>query len=234
MLPVAILSGGLATRLRPITETIPKAMVEVAGKPFVYHQLEDLARQGIRSVVLCVGYLGEMIEAAIGNGARFGLTVEYSYDGDTLLGTGGAIKKALPSLGAEFFILYGDSFLPINLSAVHDAYKEKQKIALMTVFKNDGQWDTSNVEFENGRLIEYNKRLLNTRMKYIDYGLSILNAAALDEPEWTGKFDLADLFYSLSKRSSLAGLEVFERFYEIGSHTGLAEAQQYFLNQEHR
>src|SRR6187431_438884 len=133
MLSVAILAGGLATRLRPITETIPKALVEVAGVPFIARQLDYLRAQGIPRAVLCVSYRGEQIEAAIGDGRDFGLEVRYSYDGPKLLGTGGALKRALPLLGERFFILYGDSFLPVDFGAVEAAFRASGKPALMTV-----------------------------------------------------------------------------------------------------
>jgi len=227
MLPVAILSGGLATRMRPMTETIPKALLTVAGKPFVHYQMEALAKQGVKKVVLCVGYLGEMIEADIGDGSQFNIEVFYSYDGNKLVGTGGALKKALSVLGKEFFVLYGDSFLPINFQSVEVAYKQAKKPALMTIFQNQGRWDSSNVEFENDNLIEYNKQLPNPRMKYIDYGLSVLSAEALKNPEWGDVFDLSLVFHSLSQQSQLTGLEVFERFYEIGSPSGLADLEQF-------
>ena len=113
-LPVAILAGGLATRLRPVTEDTPKALLDVAGKPFVVRQLEYLRQQGIVRVVLCVGYLGEQIRAVVGDGSALGLEVLYSWDGPQLLGTGGALRHALSALGEQFMVLYGDSYLPID------------------------------------------------------------------------------------------------------------------------
>ena len=160
MLPVAILTGGLASRLRPITQTIPKALIEVAGKPFIDHQLEYLRKQGVTSVVLCIGYLGEMIQEIVGDGSRWNLQVRYSRDGSVLLGTGGALKQALPMLGEQFFILYGDSYLPIDFAKVQTAYIDSGQLGLMTVLRNQNLWDRSNVEFENGQLIEYNKKLI--------------------------------------------------------------------------
>ena len=158
MLPVAILAGGLATRLRPITEKIPKALVEVAGKPFVFHQLDWLQRQKVDRVVLCVGYLSEMIREQVGSGERWGIEVKYSLDGEKLLGTGGALKKAVPLLGKEFFVFYGDSFLPIDFLPVQEAFRASGRPALMTFLRNQGRWDRSNVEASDGNLIAYNKR----------------------------------------------------------------------------
>jgi NDP-sugar pyrophosphorylase family protein len=147
MLPIAILAGGLATRLRPITETIPKALIEVAGEPFLAHQLRLLRRYGFERVVLCVGYLGEMIQAFAGNGAAFGLRVEYAFDGPQLLGTGGALRRALPLLGERFAVIYGDSYLPCDYQAALAAFDDSGKLGLMSVYRNEGRWDTSNVEF---------------------------------------------------------------------------------------
>src|ERR1700712_1818752 len=166
-LSVAILAGGLATRLRPITETIPKALVDVAGVPFVCRQLEYLREQGVKKVVLCTGYLGEMIEDVVGDGSAFGLEVAYSPDGPTLLGTGGAMKQALSLLGDSFFLLYGDSYLPIDFSKVEEAFIEGGKSGLMTVLDNGDRWDKSNVLFRDGRLVEYNKKSPRAEMRYI-------------------------------------------------------------------
>lgn len=230
--PVAILAGGMATRLRPITETIPKALVDVSGQPFINRQLSYLRDQGVSSVVICVGYLGNMIEEVVGNGEQFGLSVSYAPDGPTLLGTGGALKKALPLLGQHFFVLYGDSFLPINFLQVEQAYVQSARQALMTVLKNGDRWDKSNVLFLNGQLIEYNKKAPRPDMAYIDYGLGLVSSDVLatypaDEP-----FDLADVYQELSMKGRLAGLEVHERFYEIGSHEGLKAAKDYFFTKE--
>ncbi|OUU65205.1 MAG: nucleotidyl transferase [Candidatus Pelagibacter sp. TMED64] len=228
MLPVLILAGGLATRLRPLTERIPKALVPVANKPFVIHQLEFLKGQGIRKVILCTGYRADQIKAVVGNGSAYGLEVSYSEDGDTLLGTGGAIIKALPLAGSAFFVLYGDSFLPISFAEVESEWRRSQKPALMSVFRNEGQWDSSNVLFEDQTVIEYDKHRPRPSMNYIDYGLAVLSADLFSDRKPAIPFDLADLYHDLSLSRRLAGMEVFERFYEIGSPEGLAEAEAYF------
>ena len=227
MLSVVILAGGLATRLRPITEKIPKVLVEVAGKPFIHHQLEYLRKEGIKKIVLCIGYLGEMIEKEVGDGSKFGLEITYSYDGDFLLGTGGAIKKALSLLSKDFYVLYGDSFLPIHFKPVEDFYFMSKKPALMTIISNENKWDKSNVFCNAGIIIEYNKKESNPQMKFIDYGLCILSRGLFDAYKDECFFDLADLYHKLSITGQLAGFEVFERFYEIGSHKGLEDAKLY-------
>lgn len=228
MLPVLILAGGLATRLRPLTEHIPKALVPVAGKPFIVHQLEYLRAQDIRQVILCTGYRATQIEEVVGNGADYGLEVRYSEDGDTLLGTGGAIVKALPLTKSAFFVLYGDCFLPICFSKVEFEWRRSKKPALMTVFRNKGQWDSSNVLFEDQMVIEYNKHRPRPGMDYIDYGLAVLSAELFAGRDPSVPFDLADLYHDLSLSRRLAGMQVFERFYEVGSLEGLAEAETYF------
>lgn len=232
MFPVAILAGGLATRLRPITSTIPKSMVMVAGRPFIAWQLDYLCQQGITHVTMCVGYLGEQIEAFIGDGTAFGLHVDYSYDGLELLGTGGALKQALPLLGNVFFVFYGDSYLPINFRDVALDFQRQAKPALMTVIKNNNQWDKSNVLFDNGLLIEYNKHHPKPDMAYIDYGLGLVSSALLIDHAGNKPFDLADVYCQLSIQGKLAGYEVFERFYEVGSHTGLKEAAGYLAGKK--
>ncbi len=226
MLPVAILAGGLATRLRPITEKIPKALVEINGEPFVAHQLRLLEERGIRQVVLCVGYLGEMVREFVGDGRRFGLEVQYSFDGPVLRGTAGALQQALPLLGESFFVLYGDSYLPCDYQAVEEAFRRSGKTALMTVFRNEGAWDTSNVEFAGGRILAYNKRNRTPRMQYIDYGLGVFHSRALAGIEAGAVYDLAAVYYELLARDELGAFEVMERFYEIGSPAGIRELAQ--------
>ncbi len=231
-LPVAILAGGLAKRLRPITDEIPKALVDVAGRPFVWHQLHWLRKQGIRDVVLCVGYRGEQVERAVGDGQQFGLGVQYSYDGDNLLGTGGALRKAMAKLGETTIVLYGDSYLTCSLPDIERAYFESGQPALMTVFRNEGNWDRSNVLFQNGRIVRYDKRNRSTEMQHIDYGANVLSARAFDE--WKGAqdvFDLADLLADVSKQGKLAGYEVKERFYELGTHEGLTDMRRHLSQQ---
>lgn len=227
-LPLAILAGGVATRLRPITETVPKSLVQVAGRPFIERQLEWLRKEGVERIVLCVGYLGERIEEVVGHGRQFGLEVAYSYDGDKLLGTGGALRRAMPLLGEAFFVLYGDSFLTCRLASVEAAFFEAGKPAMMTVFENDGRWDTSNVIFRGGEIILHDKNNLSAEMRHIDYGLGVLTAPVLQRYSEGEIFDLAAVYTELSKRGELAGFEVKERFYEIGSLTGLKETDEFF------
>jgi NDP-sugar pyrophosphorylase family protein len=224
-IPVAILAGGLATRLRPITEKIPKSLVPVAGRPFLAHQLELLYSRGIRRAVLCIGYLGEMIQAEFGDGKGFGVKLDYSFDGPKLLGTGGAIKRALPLLDKEFFVLYGDSYLPIDYAPVSDFFHEGDKAGLMTVFRNEGKFDTSNVVFADGEIQVYDKKNNLPAMRHIDYGLSLFRAAVFDAYGAEQVFDLAEVMGKLVREKQLAGFEVTQRFYEIGSHAGLAELE---------
>jgi NDP-sugar pyrophosphorylase family protein len=222
--PVAILAGGLATRLRPITEKIPKSLVAVAGKPFLAHQLELLHSRGIRHAVLCVGHLGEMIERDFGREAC-GVKLDYSFDGPKLLGTGGAIKRALPMLGGEFFVLYGDSYLPIEYRPIAEFFRRSAKLGCMTVYHNEGRYDTSNVVFADGEIKVYDKKSRLPEMRHIDYGLSVFKAAAFDEYSAEQPFDLAEVMGKLVREKQLAGYEVKERFYEIGSPGGLRELE---------
>jgi len=221
---VAVLAGGLATRLRPITEKIPKSLVPVAGRPFLAHQLEMLHARGIRHVVLCIGYLGEMIQKDFGNEA-YGVKIEYSFDGPKLLGTGGAIKQAIPKLGKEFFILYGDSYLPLEYRPVAEAFHRSSKLGLMTVYHNEGKYDTSNVVYRNGEIVVYDKKLKLPEMHHIDYGLSLFKASVFDAYTADQVFDLAEVMGRLVREKQLAGYEVPERFYEMGSPAGLAELE---------
>jgi NDP-sugar pyrophosphorylase family protein len=231
LLPIAILAGGLATRLRPVTEKLPKSLIEVNGEPFVVHQLRLLRANGIQKIVLCVGHLGEMVREAIGDGSAFGVDVDYSFDGPALLGTAGAIRNALPKLGPAFFVIYGDSYLPCDYRAVGRAFQSSNKLGMMTVFRNEGKWDTSNVEFERGEILAYDKKNRTLRMKHIDYGLGVFRSEAFAQPQAEGPQDLADLYQNLLHRGQLAGFEVRERFYEIGSPAGLQETIAFLAGQ---
>ena len=227
MLPVAILAGGLATRLHPLTERVPKSLVQVAGRPFIFHQLDLLHRQGVGRVVLCLGHLGAQIRLALGTRADWGLEISYSFDGAELLGTGGALKQALPLLGAEFFVLNGDSYLPCSLAAMQSAYWRARRPALMTVLRNDNRLDRSNVLFENGVLLAYDKRAPQPSMSHIDFGLSVVSRGVFAEYADTAVIDLADIFRQLSLGGQLAAFEVTERFYEIGSPQGLRDTEEF-------
>ena len=223
-IPVAILAGGLATRLRPITEKIPKSLVHVAGRPFLAHQLEMLHARGLRHAVLCIGFLGEMIQREFGNEA-FGIKLDYSFDGEKLLGTGGAIKRALPKLGEEFFILYGDSYLPIQYAPVAETFHRSGKLGLMTVYRNEGKYDASNVVFLDGEIAVYDKKAKLPEMQHIDYGLSLFMSSVFEAYAADQVFDLAEVMGKLVREKQLAGYEVLERFYEMGSPTGLTELE---------
>lgn len=226
LLPVAILAGGLATRLRPVTEKIPKSLVDVGGEPFIQHQLRLLRRRGLLRIVICAGYLGEMIRDEVGDGARYGLKVSYSFDGPVLLGTAGALRTARSLLGDAFFVLYGDSYLDCDYAAIQQAFLQSGRKALMTVYRNDGRYDASNVVFHNGRIGAYDKRNRLPDMHWIDYGLGVLSAAALERVAAEQHADLADVYADLLVEKELAGYEVPERFYEVGSFAGLEELSQ--------
>jgi N-acetyl-alpha-D-muramate 1-phosphate uridylyltransferase len=227
LLTVAILAGGRATRLRPITETVPKSLLELNGEAFAVHQLRLLRANGIRRVVLCVGHLGVLVQRAIGNGATVGLQVDYSFDGPALLGTGGAVKNALPKLGESFFVMYGDSYLPCDYAAIEKTFKSAGTLGLMTVFRNEGKWDSSNVEFEAGKILGYSKTDRTPRMRYIDYGLGVFHADAFENVPHGKPSDLAEIYTDLLRGKQLAAFEVRERFYEIGSPAGLRETADF-------
>ena len=219
--PVCILAGGLGTRLGEETRTVPKPLIEVAGKPFLFHQLELLARHRAHRIVLCVGYLGELIEEAVGDGAAFGLDVAYSYDGPSVIGTGAAIRKALPLVGDEFLVLYGDTYLQIDYGELAAAFRRCGEPALMAVLRNDGRWERSNAAFD-GEKVRYEKGSSDPGLQWVDYGVSALSARVFDlVPD--SETDLAQVFSWLSARELLAGFVASNRFYEIGTPESLRE-----------
>lgn len=230
MVQVVILAGGLGTRMWPRTATMPKALLPVAGRPFAEHQVELLAAAGIEEIVFAIACRGEMIRQALGDGRRWGVRIRYSDEGADLRGTGGAIRLfAASGLADEAFaVLYGDSYLPIDYAAVWDAYDDCGLPALMTVLQNHDRWDTSNAAFGPGRRLRYRKGAgERCGMTYVDYGLSVLTRdVVLQCVPPGGAPDLADLFSELGDKGGLAGYEVRERFYEIGSADGLADLEE--------
>ena len=222
-LAVAILAGGMGTRVRSILGDGPKCLAPVAGRPFIDHQMELLRGNGLRRVVLCLGRGADSVKAHLGTGDGLGLDVAFSEDGAVPLGTGGALRKALRLLTDPFFVLYGDSFLPAAFQPVGDFFLARGLTALMTVFANADRWDKSNVWYEDGRVMLYSKRERDPRMCHIDYGLSVLSQGAFDVGPPSSAFDLALLFERLARAGRLAGYEVAERFFEIGSPEGYKE-----------
>jgi NDP-sugar pyrophosphorylase family protein len=223
--PVCILAGGLGTRLGERVRATPKPLLEVAGQPFLLHQLRLLADHGAREVILCVGYRGEQVAERIGD-ERFGVRVRYSYDDPDLDGTLGAVRRALPLLGARFLVLYGDTYLRLDYRAVDRVWRASGLPAVMTVLRNDGRWDVSNVVYRDQRVVRYDKRSPSPDMRWIDYGLGGLEAAALDTVP-ADERDLAALYARLAARGELLGVEATERFYEIGTPAALAETEEF-------
>ena len=225
--PLALLAGGFGTRLGSLTARVPKSLLPVAGEPFVAHQLRLLAAQGICNIVICCGHLGEKIESFVGDGRQFGCSARYSYDGPAPLGTGGAIRKALPLLGSQFWVMYGDSYLTAPFAPVLNAFRSSGLPALMTVHANADRWDVSNVLFSAGKVLSYDKRCSQSGMRHIDYGLGLFSAAGFAEWPEGSAFDLADLQGRLAEQGMMAGYEIPERFYEIGSLAGLQETDSF-------
>jgi NDP-sugar pyrophosphorylase family protein len=225
---LALLAGGLATRLRPVTDTIPKSLVPLAGEPFLAHQLRRLRAGGLREIVLCTGHLGSQIEDFAGNGSRFGLDIAYSHDGNQPLGTGGALRAALPLLGSSFLVMYGDSWLTQPIEPVWRAFLHCGKPALMTVFRNNNKWGASNVDFHDGVVIRYDTAHAAPHLHYIDYGLEALDSSVIAH-RIAPAFDLSEVWSGLAEYGMLAGFETAKRFYEIGTIPGLRETEAFLI-----
>lgn len=226
-LPVAILAGGRATRLGDVAAARPKVLVEVAGRPFAEHQIRLLQVAGITHVVWLVGHHAEQVEAALGDGRQWDMRFTFVHDGPVPLGTGGAVRGAAAHLGKAFFVMYGDSYLECDYTAVAQAFWDRGCAGLMTVYRNDGRWDTSNVELADGRIAAYDKHTPHAAMRHIDWGLGVFRASAFDRYPAAVPFDLAQVYQDLLADDELAAYEVDRRFYEIGSPAGLAETDAY-------
>ncbi len=222
-----ILAGGLGTRMLPLTETCPKTLLPVCGRPFAYHQMHWLAAQGVTEAVYCIGHQGELIRRYWESEPSPIPSVLYVDEGSQLRGTGGAVRLAREQgvLDESFLVIYGDSFLPVEYAPVWNAFQSSGMPALMTVLRNSGRWDRSNAIYEDGRVVLYDKTG-HPAMHYIDYGLSAFRRE-LFEAATPEVFDLATLLHGLSLSGELAGFEVTHRFYEIGSPAGLRDLEQY-------
>ena len=223
---VAILAGGLATRLGDLTRNQPKSLVKVFGKPFLGYQLELLAKGGIRDIVLCTGHMGEQIESQFGNGKKYGVTIAYSLE-DKPLGTAGALKRAEPLLDDPFFTMYGDSYLFLDFRAVIRYFKSLDKLALMTVYENHDRYDRSNTVIEGNLVKRYSKKERTEDMVYIDYGANIFRKEVLRMIPENQFYSLEDLFVRLIEMGELLAFEVKQRFHEIGSPQGLKAFEKY-------
>lgn len=222
---VCILAGGLGTRLGDRVADVPKPLLKVAGEPFLVHQLRLLATHGAHRVVLCLGYLGELIEARVGY-RQFGIEIAYSYDVGGPEGTLGAIRRALPLLCDRFLVLYGDTYLRLNYHAATRSWERSTLPGLMTVLRNDGRWDRSNALYHDGRVVAYDKTSPTPEMRWIDYGLGGLDVRALEVAD-PAESDLAALYRRLAREGQLCGYEATQRFFEIGTPAGLAETERF-------
>lgn len=231
MPPLFLLTGGLATRMYPLTKAIPKAMIDIDGRPFIWHQLELLKQKGIKQVVVCAGYLGEQIQCYLRDGFDLGIEIKYSFDGSSLLGTGGALKKAVDLFVSNeesiFWVMYGDSYLDIDFNPILDKFLLHNKLGMMTVMENNDQWDKSNIHYQDNEIIEYTKNANNPRMKHIDYGLALLRKHSFNDIKGYKNFDLSSLYSNLISQHQMLGFEVEKRFFEIGSFSGLEETKKY-------
>jgi len=234
MLPVIILTGGLATRLYPVTRTLPKGLIRIAGRPFIDHQLALLREKGVTQVILCVGNLGEMIESHVGDGSRFGLEVKYSFDGETLLGTGGAIKKASEMIPEAFIVLYGDSYLDIDIEPVVQRFYSEDLPILMTVYRNRNAFDNSNIIINDNKVVRYDKNISDPATEYIDFGLIVMRKTVFNPYPSNEPFDLSHVLSRMVMAGRVAAYEVTIRFFEIGSVQGIKETEEYINNRPQR
>ena len=219
-----ILAGGRGTRLGPLTQDLPKALVDVAGRPFLEYQLELLRISGLSEIVLCVGYLGSLVERAIGDGSRLGLSIRYSHDGPEPLGTAGAVRNALPMLGESFLVTYGDTLLTVDHSAVARAHASSGLPAVMTVLENESSYAPSNAVVDGGLVVAYGKTPPPQNASWIDYGLLGFDCAAIER---STDADLEPVLAKLADERQLGAYEVDERFYEIGDRAGLADTTEF-------
>lgn len=224
MLPIVILAGGFATRLGSQTQNLPKSLIPINGIPFIKLQLDDLRSKGVGKVHLCLGHLGAMVRDFVGDGSNFGLEISYTFDGVSPRGTAGAMFQAMEILNQDFGVIYGDSFLPIDIDPIERYFLSNSATALMVVMKNQNRWETSNVDFAFGQVRKYEKGNSSSSFEHVDYGLSYFTRGALSEfRDLSLPLDLSFVMNRLAKLGKLSGYEVSQRFYEVGSYSGQDE-----------
>ena len=232
MIKVAILAGGLGKRLGSLTLDTPKSMIKINNKPFIEWQLNLLSKKGVREVVFCTSHYSQIIKDYVEDGKRFNIEVKYSDDGPDQLGTGGAIRNAIDILGDSFMVMYGDSYLDIDYFEVEKVFGESNFPAMMIIYRNKGKYDLSNVLFETSIIKKYSKKNVNSNFQYIDFGLSLFKSEVFKEIKKGTYLDLADLCEELAENGKLAGFEVKNRFYEVGSKEGIKDFSRYLGEQE--
>ena len=224
---IAILAGGLGTRVSSISVDKPKSMIEICGKPFLYWQISSLIEQGYTDILMCIGHKGSIIQDYLEVEFKNKAHISYSFDGKQQLGTGGSIKKALPMLGDKFMVLYGDSYLPISFSEIESTFRHSGWPGLMTTYGNSNSSYPNNVLIDQELIIQYSKKQTQRVFTHIDYGLSFFSKEVFDLTLENTNFDLGVIIEKLISEKSLANYEVNERFYEIGSPTGIIEFEEY-------
>jgi N-acetyl-alpha-D-muramate 1-phosphate uridylyltransferase len=233
MLPIALLAGGMATRLGKLTEARAKSLIEIEGRPFIDYQLRAFASAGFERVVICVGNLAEQVKQFVGDGSQYNLKIEYSHDGAEPRGTGGALKQALVILGSDFFVQYGDSFLSIDYVKMESSFFSNSKKCLMSIYKNEGNLDQSNVNFLEEGIVQYSKSHPSPDMNFIDYGCMVIEYESFRKYEAPARFDLSEYLEFLSNQQLLRGFQAQKRFFEIGSLTGIRDFEQYARSNPH-
>ena len=222
-----ILCGGLATRLGVLAKNIPKSMIDIEGKPFLQYQIENLRKNSIKDIVLCVGHLSEKIENYFRDGSKFGVNIKYSYDGDKPLGPIGAVKKAEEFLEDVFFIMYGDSYLSVDFQKVYSFFTQNKKQALMVIYKNYDKYDKSNISVQNNIVTGYGEN----GAIHIDYGTSLLRKEALNNVPKNTMYTTGEFFSNLIKKNELLAFEAKKRFYHIGTPDSLEEFRNFIRSQ---
>jgi NDP-sugar pyrophosphorylase family protein len=227
VLPIVILAGGLATRLRPLTDGIPKAMVSINGKPFIHWQIQKLAQEGFKEIIISIGHLGDQISDYLGNGERYNVGVKFIHDGNSQLGTGGALTKVAESLTGKFLVTYGDSYLPVSFSSIGSRFEKSNFLSIMTITSPAHSREKSNILFSGGRILEYSKNSRDSRLNFLDYGLLGFSSSLFKVVPSGRNWDLEELIKSLISISQMEAIQVDERCFEIGSFEGINELTKY-------
>jgi N-acetyl-alpha-D-muramate 1-phosphate uridylyltransferase len=228
---IVIMAGGLGTRLRPLTYDIPKPMIPIHGKPYLWYQLDYLKKYHLNHILILAGYLGQQIENYFGNGSELDIKIQYSFESEPM-GTGGGLKFAAPLLEDEFMVIYGDSFLPIDLSDLIKTYRFMKSTGLLVVY--DNRFGDSNVKNNvaidgNNLILKYQKNTDDDSLNYVESGISVFNKSICELIPANKKTSLEEeIFPKLIDNKKLKAYITTQRFYDIGTPDRLKTIETFF------
>jgi NDP-sugar pyrophosphorylase family protein len=226
---ILVIAGGLATRMRPIAEDVPKCMVDIKGKPLIHHQLEVFKRQGFDEIIFCVAHLADEVKGYFKDGSSLGLSISYVQDGDTLMGTAGSVKLAEGLIGADedFIVYYGDTLTTMDLNRFMDYHKKKGAIATIALHPLKRDYKSSSLIClgEDSKVSIFNEKPTTEEFQkyrgekcYVNSGIYALDRRVLGQIPKGERYDFGKHLFPrfIERGMDVRGYVSGEFFREIG------------------